>query len=131
MTPPNSLCIRLSAFLGAAGVGLGAFGAHSLKSVLEQNEALPIWQTASQYHLLHAAVLLCLSWRTPFPTGAFWSMTSGVLVFCGSLYVLAYTGIRKLGMITPLGGVLLIVGWLLLLKIPVKIPTSENKDPAV
>lgn len=116
MTTQSSLPLRVSAVLGAAGVGLGAFGAHSLKSVLETNEALPIWQTASQYHLLHAAVLLCLSWRQPIPLAAFWSMTSGLLIFCGSLYVLAYTGVRKLGMITPLGGVLLIIGWLLLVK---------------
>lgn len=126
MATPSSIPLRISALLGAAGVLLGAFGAHSLKSVLEASEALPIWQTASQYHLLHATVLLCISWRRPFPSAAFWSMTAGVLLFCGSLYVLAYTGFSKLGMITPVGGVLLIAGWLLLLKIP----TGAPADPA-
>jgi uncharacterized membrane protein YgdD (TMEM256/DUF423 family) len=118
MSAPSTLPGKISALLGALGVALGAFGAHGLKTVLENNQTLSVWQTASQYHLLHAVVLLCLSWKKSPPAGAFWAMTLGVLVFSGSLYALSVTGIRKLGMITPLGGVLLIAGWLLLLKPP-------------
>jgi uncharacterized membrane protein YgdD (TMEM256/DUF423 family) len=108
MSAPSTLPGKISALLGALGVALGAFGAHGLKTVLENNQTLSVWQTASQYHLLHAVVLLCLSWKKSPPAGAFWAMTLGVLVFSGSLYALSVTGIRKLGMITPLGGVLLI-----------------------
>jgi uncharacterized membrane protein YgdD (TMEM256/DUF423 family) len=107
---------KVSAILGALGVGLGAFGAHGLRTVLEAHQTLPIWQTASQYHLLHVIVLLYLSGKKNVPTAAFWSFTGGILVFSGTLYLLAYTGFRKLGAITPVGGVLLILGWLLLLK---------------
>lgn len=107
---------KTSALLGALGVALGAFGAHGLKPVLESHQSLQTWQTASLYHLLHAVVLLCLGWRQNAPSAPFWILTAGILIFSGSLYILAVTGIRKLGIVTPFGGVLLIVGWLLLLK---------------
>jgi uncharacterized membrane protein YgdD (TMEM256/DUF423 family) len=107
---------KIAALLGALGVGLGAFGAHGLRAILEANQTFPIWQTASQYHLLHAVVLLYLSGRKSVPVAAFWSFTGGILIFSGTLYILAYSGFRKLGAITPVGGALLILGWLLLLK---------------
>jgi uncharacterized membrane protein YgdD (TMEM256/DUF423 family) len=117
---------KVSALVGALGVALGAFGAHGLKSILVANEALSTWQTASQYHLLHAVVLLCLSWRKNPPPAAFWLLAAGLTLFSGSLYVLALTGIRALGAVTPVGGLLLILGWLLL----ARSPALSDRSPA-
>ncbi len=102
---------RLAALLGASGVALGAFGAHGLKNLLAANQTLEIWHTASWYHLLHAVLLYNVAGRRlPFRL-----ITAGILIFSGSLYVLAATGIKWLGAITPVGGLLLIAGWLALL----------------
>jgi uncharacterized membrane protein YgdD (TMEM256/DUF423 family) len=98
--------------LGAAAVVLGAFGAHALKVRLS-GEALSVWQTAVQYHFWHALALLA----TPQLAGAWakaagWLFIAGILVFSGSLYALALDAPRALGMVTPVGGVALILGWL-------------------
>lgn len=110
-----SIYSKSSALLGALGVALGAFGAHGLKQTLDLHQTAGIWQTASQYHLLHSIALLSLSARSPIPKRAFWCFSIGILVFSGSLYALALTNIKMLGVITPVGGLLLISGWLLLL----------------
>ena len=93
-------------------MALGAFGAHALKGHLS-SEALSVWQTAVQYHFWHALALLA----TPRLAGAWakaagWLFITGVLVFSGSLYALALEAPRALGMITPVGGMALILGWL-------------------
>jgi uncharacterized membrane protein YgdD (TMEM256/DUF423 family) len=106
--------IRIAALFGASGVVLGAFGAHGLKAVLAANQAMEVWHTASFYHLLHAVVLLWAHARRL----AFRLFALGILVFSGSLYVLAVSGLKWLGAITPLGGLLLIAGWLALLRRP-------------
>ncbi|MDB6154099.1 MAG: hypothetical protein JWL90_2552 [Chthoniobacteraceae bacterium] len=105
---------RLSAGLGFLAVALGAFGAHNLQAVLLQNNALEIWKTAALYHLLHAAVLLFIASREPLQIWAWRLMFGGVLIFSGSLYILALSNVRWLGAITPLGGLGLLAGWLLL-----------------
>jgi uncharacterized membrane protein YgdD (TMEM256/DUF423 family) len=105
---------RTAAIFGASGVLLGAFGAHGLKAVLESHSAIGLWQTASLYHLLHAVVLLCLASRADVRHMAFRLFTFGILLFSGSLYVLALTSIKPLGAVTPLGGLLLIAGWIAL-----------------
>ncbi len=107
--------IRIAAVFGATGVALGAFGAHGLKSILAANESLEVWRTASSYHLLHAVVLLWLAGRHPQYRKSFVFLTLGILTFSGSLYVLALTNVRILGAITPLGGLMLILGWSALL----------------
>lgn len=104
-----------AALLGASGVMAGAFGAHALSDVLPPKD-LAIWETAARYQLLHALAVLALV-LAPTPArlllpGAV--MVAGVLVFSGSLYALVLTNIRVLGAITPVGGLLLIAGWLLL-----------------
>lgn len=115
----HSLWILVASVYGAIGVALGAFGAHGLKARVTP-ERLAVWETASDYHLLHAVVLLALAiWlrlapQTPFLSGAAACVAAGVLVFSGSLYVLVLTDLRWLGAVTPLGGVLLIVGWVLI-----------------
>jgi uncharacterized membrane protein YgdD (TMEM256/DUF423 family) len=104
--------IRIAALFGASGVALGAFGAHGLKALLAANQTLEVWHTASLYHLLHAVVLLWAAGRSL----AFRLFACGILVFSGSLYLLAVTGLKWLGAVTPLGGLLLIAGWLALLR---------------
>jgi uncharacterized membrane protein YgdD (TMEM256/DUF423 family) len=104
--------VRLAAVFGALAVVLGAFGAHGLKTVLAANATLDVWQTASHYHLIHAAVLLALGLAGASRLG--WNaMLAGTTIFSGTLYVLAVTGVKWLGAITPIGGVFMIAGWLL------------------
>ncbi|HZN54525.1 MAG TPA: DUF423 domain-containing protein [Candidatus Polarisedimenticolaceae bacterium] len=108
----------IGAGLAAAGVALGAFGAHALKGRLS-SEALAIWETAARYHLIHALALLATGWaaeRWPggWTTAAGWAFVTGIVIFGGSLYGLALTGARALGAITPFGGLCLIAGWICL-----------------
>jgi uncharacterized membrane protein YgdD (TMEM256/DUF423 family) len=108
----------IGAWLGALGVGLGAFGAHGLKARVSA-EMAAIWETGARYHVLHALALLaaawaCDRWPGPWSSGAGWLFLAGIVVFSGSLYALALTGVRALGAITPLGGVCLIAGWVCL-----------------
>ena len=110
MTP--ALAFRVAAVLGALAVGLGAFGAHSLKTLLEQNGTAAIWQTAASYHFIHAVVLLVLAGRTPFRRCPWFALLAGIGLFSGSLYLLALTNLRWLGAITPFGGGSFIIGWL-------------------
>ena len=107
------------ALFGATGVLLGAFGAHGLKTRLTP-EALSSWDTAVTYQLIHAlallfAGLLAKSAVNPAISVAGTSWIVGILLFSGSIYVLAIGGPRFFGPITPLGGLALIVGWLALL----------------
>ena len=90
---------------------LGAFGAHALKTQLSA-EALSIWHTAVQYHFWHALALLAvaLAGSGPWFKAAGWLFFAGVLLFSGSLYALAFGA--PVGMVTPLGGLALILGWL-------------------
>ncbi len=106
----------LSAFLGVA---LGAFGAHGLKNRVTP-DMLAVWQTGVQYHLVHALGLLLIGIlchllpETSLVRSAGWFLLSGTVLFSGSLYVMVLSDIRALGMITPLGGVAFLVGWLML-----------------
>lgn len=115
---------RASALLGtacllmAAGVALGAFGAHGLRSRLAP-DLLAIYETGVRYHLVHglAACLAALLVRTGLggrAQAAGWLFVAGIVIFSGSLYLLALTGTRWLGAVTPLGGVAWITGWVLL-----------------
>ena len=107
---------RVAALLGLLGVGLGAFGAHSLKDIASP-EQLEWWRTASLYQLLHAAPLLALDrlgGRGPVRLAGL-ALTGGVLIFSGSLYAMGLGAPRWLGAITPVGGLALMVGWAALL----------------
>lgn len=111
--------LRIAAIYGFLAVALGAFGAHKLKPILEAKQQLANWQTGTIYHLVHAVVLLVLAHalssagRTQ-PDLTFWLFAIGITIFSGSLYVMGVTGITKLGMITPIGGLCLLAGWVLL-----------------
>ena len=106
---------RIAAAAGLVAVALGAFGAHGLKGLLAQNGTAAIWEKAVFYHLIHAVMLFVLAERKPFPAVAWWSFLAGIMIFSGSLYLLALTNVRWLGAVTPVGGVGLIVGWAVLL----------------
>lgn len=113
---PSLFWMRVAAIAGFSAVTLGAFGAHGLKQYLSPY-GQEIYHTAVLYHLIHAAVLVGLAQRDQRE----WNHTClwialGILLFSGSLYVLALTEIKKLGMITPFGGVCFLIGWFLLFK---------------
>jgi uncharacterized membrane protein YgdD (TMEM256/DUF423 family) len=119
MPPAAKLFLLLGSLAGAAGVALGAFGAHALKARVAP-DMLVVWQTAVQYHLWHAlavvaigVVAIHLPASTPLKWAG-WLMVAGIVLFSGSLYVLALSGVRWLGAVTPFGGVAFIAGWLLL-----------------
>ena len=110
----SALAARIAAILGFLAVALGAFGAHGLKDVLARNDTAAIWQTAALYHLVHSVVLLFVASREPLAVWAWRLFFAGVVIFSGSLYVLAVTNVKWLGAITPLGGLCLLGGWLAL-----------------
>lgn len=102
---------RIAAATGFLAVGLGAFGAHGLKEILTQNGTTAIWEKAVFYHFIHAVMLFVVGGRKPFASGAWWSFLIGIVIFSGSLYVLAVTNIKWLGAITPVGGLSLLISW--------------------
>ena len=114
----NSTALRLAAAFGLVAVGLGAFGAHSLRPLLERNQTAAIWEKAVFYHFIHAVMLFILAGRTPLPRGPWWLFLAGIVIFSGSLYLLALTNLRWLGIITPLGGISFIAGWACLMICP-------------
>ena len=101
----------IAGLLGATGVALGAFGAHALKAQLNSiPEALAWWNTATMYLLIHAVAIGAIPGRW---TAVFWSV--GAVIFSTTLYAMALGAPRCLGAITPIGGSMLILGWLTLL----------------
>lgn len=99
-------------------VAAGAFGAHALKTMLDA-DMLAVWQTAVHYQMVHALALLALGilaqqWNDALLRKSAYAMLSGIVVFSGSLYALALTGVRLLGAVTPLGGLAFLLGWALL-----------------
>lgn len=110
--------LMLAAFFGFTGVALGAFAAHGLKNRLSA-DYLAIFHTGVTYQLVHTLALLGVALlATHIPgrivTWAGISFVIGILLFSGSLYLLTMTGISKLGIITPFGGVAFLIGWLCL-----------------
>ncbi len=111
----SSTWFGMGAVAAAIGVGLGAFGAHGLKARVSP-EMLAVFETGVRYHLIHALGLLAVGWAAGRWPGS-WTQAAGVLMilgillFSGSLYVMAVTGVRWLGAITPLGGLAFIAAW--------------------
>jgi uncharacterized membrane protein YgdD (TMEM256/DUF423 family) len=112
MCNSNVKCQRIGALAGFLGVALGAFAAHGLKHLLTENNTVEIWKTASTYHLIHAVVLLFVASQRPLPRVPWILFLAGIVIFSGSLYLLAVTNILWLGRITPLGGLCFLAGWL-------------------
>jgi uncharacterized membrane protein YgdD (TMEM256/DUF423 family) len=110
---------RLFFALGAASalisVGAGAFGAHALRARLSP-ELLAVFETGARYQMYHALGLFAAAWAVtrwpgPWAVRAGWFFVLGTLLFSGSLYALALSGVRWLGAVTPFGGVALLAGW--------------------
>ena len=111
------LAVLCGAVNGALAIGLGAFGAHALRGQLSPR-LLNAYQTAADYHLVHAVVLLVFGvlcqqkhLHVEWARRALRAFLFGLVLFCGSLYSLAITGVTGLGMVTPVGGLALITAW--------------------
>ncbi|MGZ8162741.1 MAG: DUF423 domain-containing protein [Methylobacter sp.] len=115
----HSVFLFLGALNAFIGVGMGAFGAHSLK-VLLSPEMLTVYQTGVTYHMWHALGLVSIGYIRQQSTDssllrwAGWLMFAGIILFSGSLYLLSILNIRWLGAITPFGGLAFLTAWLLL-----------------
>jgi uncharacterized membrane protein YgdD (TMEM256/DUF423 family) len=109
----------LGSLSGGMAVALGAFAAHGLRSRLTP-DLLANFETGARYQMYHALALLAVAWavthwtRSAFPSYAGWLFVAGTVLFSFSLYLLALTGSRWLGAITPLGGVAFVAGWVCL-----------------
>jgi uncharacterized membrane protein YgdD (TMEM256/DUF423 family) len=112
--------IRIAAALCFLAVALGAFGAHSLKSMLETHGMLEVWNKAVLYHFIHAIALFVLALYGSANRGAWWLLFAGIFLFSGSLYLMALADIRWLGAVTPLGGLCFLAGWAWLVIAPLK-----------
>lgn len=116
---PTKFTILTGAFFALIGVALGAFGAHALKDSLQALGTANVWETAVDYQIWHALALVAIAAYRPhkrthlYAAGCF---CAGICLFSGSLYWLALDGPRWLGPITPLGGLMLMLGWALLIK---------------
>lgn len=116
MKPKDLIAVAAINMLFA--VAAGAFGAHGLKNLLSA-EMLAVWQTATHYQTVHALGVLALGillqqWGDGLLRQAAYAMLAGIIIFSGSLYALALTGIRLLGAITPIGGAAFLLGWAML-----------------
>jgi uncharacterized membrane protein YgdD (TMEM256/DUF423 family) len=114
----DRLFFALGALAAFIGVALGAFAAHGLKSRLDP-AMLATFETGVRYQMYHALALLGVAWACTRWPGAWvnasgWFFVVGIVVFSGTLYALALTGVRWLGAITPLGGLAFLAGWLCL-----------------
>jgi uncharacterized membrane protein YgdD (TMEM256/DUF423 family) len=105
---------------GALSVMIGAFGAHALKSKLLANDRLDVFETAVKYQFYHSlallvlGILILLKFESKLMDYAGYSFIGGILIFSGSLYILCLTNVGKWGAVTPIGGLFLIAGWLLM-----------------
>lgn len=109
------LFVILGALLGGLGIAAGAFGAHALRAQLTPR-MLEVFETGVRYQMYHALALFAAAWmvqqtHSQSAQVAGWAFVAGTLLFSGSLYAMALTGARGLGVITPVGGVVFIIGW--------------------
>lgn len=122
------------AILGGLGVGAGSFGAHGLKAMLDATGRTDNWETAVRYCLYHALAMLIVAVASALPQASpsrglllasGWCFLIGTLIFSGCLAALALSGLRILGAIVPIGGVLFLVGWALLAAaaVNIKVPS--------
>ncbi len=116
MNDLSRLWVAAGAINAMLSVAAGAFGAHALRQRLEPR-MLEVFEVGARYQMFHALGMLAVAWVASQRAGASaagWAMLAGVVLFSGSLYAMALTGVRALGAITPIGGVAFLVGWALL-----------------
>jgi uncharacterized membrane protein YgdD (TMEM256/DUF423 family) len=114
----NRWFFAVGALSALVSVAAGAFGAHALRGRLSP-DYLAVFETAARYQMYHALGLIAVAWALvqwpgAAPRWAGWLFLLGTVLFSGSLYALALTGIRWLGLITPLGGIAFLAGWVCL-----------------
>lgn len=112
------LFIFIGALMGFLGVAAGAFGGHALKQRLSA-DMLAIFEVGVRYQMYHvfaiiAVGLIATHYQHALISAAGWSFIAGTIIFSGSLYILSLSGVRAWGAVTPIGGLLLLIGWLLL-----------------
>jgi len=117
--------IQAGALFGALAVTLGAFGAHALKASLQASNRLDTFETAVKYQFYHALALVLVGYMLKGQSSSEevskllnwsgYSFIGGILIFSGSLYTICFTGITKFGATAPIGGILMILGWILIL----------------
>jgi uncharacterized membrane protein YgdD (TMEM256/DUF423 family) len=112
------MIIRIAAALCFLAVALGAFGAHALRSMLEQHGLADAWNKAVLYQFVHALALLVIGATAIGNRPAVWLFLSGTVLFSGSLYALCLTNLRWLGAITPFGGLCFLAGWICIVAWP-------------
>ena len=114
----NSVWIIIGAISGFITVGIGAFGAHGLKEILQNNQTTNIYNKAVLYQMFHSIAILIIGLlemyteKSIFLSGLF--LTLGILIFSGSLYILSITNLKWIGAITPIGGFCFLIGWIIL-----------------
>jgi len=109
--------VRIGALICLVAVGLGAFGAHALKAILEARHSRDIWNTAVLYQFLHGLALVALSYHS-VNRAVGYLFLAGIILFSGSLYLLSVMGATWVGPITPIGGLCFLAGWLWLVIAP-------------
>jgi len=115
----QKIFLLTGSILGGLGIAIGAFGAHALKKTLLANDKLEVFETAVKYHFYHAFALLIAGIliekiQSPLMNFAGYAFIIGVMIFSGSLYILSISGVTKWGAVTPIGGLILIIGWILM-----------------
>lgn len=130
----SRIALLTGALSALLAVALGAFGAHYLKTRLSEAD-LAVFETAVRYQIYHSFFLLIvgilglqLQGRDRFLKAAYFFGLAGILLFCGSLYLLLGTGVRGLGAVTPFGGLCFILGWLLLALQAWQMPPASSKS---
>ncbi len=103
--------LRIAAGFCFLAVALGAFGAHALKDALQASGMTDAWNKAVLYHLVHAVALVALALYGAGNRASYFLLAAGILLFSGSLYVMALSNVRWLGAITPVGGLCFLAGW--------------------
>lgn len=111
--------IRTASVFGLLAIVIGTFGTHSLENILVENNRVETFETALQYHFHHTLALLFISVLFQYKSNSYlkwvvYLFVIGIVIFSGSLYVLALTNITLLGAITPFGGLSFIAGWIVL-----------------
>ena len=115
----NKLFLQAGSLLGAVGVMIGAFGAHALKPMLTASGRFETFETGVRYQFYHAIALVLigiLAKYIPSKTLSYsgYCILAGVLIFSGALYTICFTGLNVFGAVAPIGGTLLVIGWLLM-----------------
>ena len=105
------LFVRVAAVFCFLAVGMGAFGAHALRPTLENHGMIDVWNKAVLYHLVHGIALLLVAALGVTSRVPGWLFVAGIVIFSGSLYLMALTNVRWLGAITPIGGLCFLAGW--------------------